>query len=40
MSIDGEKVDDARMQVAKERIGADGIVLKRGKKKFMRITVK
>ena len=40
VSIDGEKVDDVRMQIAKERIGADGIVLKRGKKKFMRITVK
>lgn len=40
VSIDGEKVDDARMQIAKEQIGADGIVLKRGKKKFMRITVK
>ncbi len=40
VSLDGEKVDDVRMQIAKERIGADGIVLKRGKKKFMRITVK
>lgn len=40
VSIDGEKVDDARMQVVKEQIGEDGIVLKRGKKKFMRITVK
>ena len=40
VSLDGEKVDDVRMQIAKERIGAVGIVLKRGKKKFMRITVK
>lgn len=40
VSIDGEKVEDARMQISKEQIGADGIILKRGKKKFMRITVK
>ncbi len=37
VSIDGEKVEDARMQVARESIGSEGIVLKRGKKKFMRI---
>lgn len=40
VSIDGEKVEDARMQVTKESIGEEGIVLKRGKKKFMRIVVK
>ncbi len=40
VSIDGEKVEDARMQVARESIGSEGIVLKRGKKKFMRIIVK
>lgn len=40
VSIDGEKVEDIKMQVAKESIGEDGIVLKRGKKKFMRIVVK
>ena len=40
VSIDGEKVEDARMQVTKDSIGAEGIVLKRGKKKFMRIVVK
>ncbi|MCI8365267.1 MAG: tyrosine--tRNA ligase [Eubacterium sp.] len=40
VSIDGEKVEDARMQVARESIGPEGIVLKRGKKKFMRIIVK
>ena len=39
-SIDGEKVEDARMQVARESIGPEGVVLKRGKKKFMRIIVK
>lgn len=40
VSIDGEKVGDVRMQVTKDRIGAEGIVLKRGKKKFMRIVLK
>lgn len=40
VSIDGEKVEDTRMQVARESIGSEGIVLKRGKKKFMRIIVK
>ncbi len=40
VSIDGEKVEDARMQVSKDSIGEEGIVLKRGKKKFMRIIVK
>lgn len=40
VSIDGEKIEDVRMQVAKDRIGEEGIVLKRGKKKFMRIVVK
>ncbi len=40
VSIDGEKVEDARMQVARESIGPEGVVLKRGKKKFMRIIVK
>ena len=37
VSIDGEKVSDVRMQVTKESIGEEGIVLKRGKKKFVRI---
>ena len=40
VSIDGEKVEDARMQVSRESIGPEGVVLKRGKKKFMRIIVK
>nr|MBP3598673.1 tyrosine--tRNA ligase [Eubacterium sp.] len=40
VSIDGEKVEDARMLVSKDSIGEEGIVLKRGKKKFMRIIVK
>ena len=40
VSIDGEKVEDVRMQVTKEQIGEEGIVLKRGKKKFMKIVVR
>ncbi len=40
VSIDGDKVTDVKAQVAKDSIGQDGIVLKRGKKKFMRVVVK
>lgn len=40
VSLDGEKVTDAKAQIRKESIGEDGIVLKKGKKKFMRIIVK
>ena len=40
VAIDGEKVDDPKYAVAKDSIGADGIVLKRGKKKFMKVVVK
>ena len=40
VSVDGEKITDVKAQIAKDSIGADGIVLKRGKKKFMRIVVK
>jgi tyrosyl-tRNA synthetase len=37
VSLDGVKIGDVKEQVAKDSIGEDGIVLKRGKKKFMRI---
>ncbi len=37
VSIDGEKITDVKMKVESGRIGEEGIVLKRGKKKFMRI---
>lgn len=37
VAIDGEKVTDPKLTVTKEQIGADGIVLKRGKKKFMKV---
>ena len=40
VSIDGDKVTDVKAQVAKDSIGQDGVVLKRGKKKFMRVVVK
>ena len=40
VSVDGEKITDVKAQIAKDSIGEDGIVLKRGKKKFMRIVVK
>ena len=35
--IDGEKVTDVRMTLTKEQISAEGIVVKRGKKKFMKV---
>ena len=37
VSIDWEKITDVKMKVESDRIGEEGIVLKRGKKKFMRI---
>ncbi len=40
VSIDGKKVQDVKMMVSKEQIGIDGIILKRGKKKFMKILLK
>ena len=40
VSVDGEKIADVKAQIAKDSIGEEGIVLKRGKKKFMRIVVK
>ena len=39
VSVDGNKVEDVRAQISKDSIGGDGIVLKRGKKKFMKIVV-
>ena len=40
VSIDGEKVSDPKTVINKNDISKDGIVLKRGKKKFMKIVVK
>ena len=40
VSIDGTKITDIRYAVEKEAIGADGILLKRGKKNFKKICVR
>lgn len=37
VSIDGEKVSDVKAVVTKEQIGTEGIILKRGKKKFIKV---
>ena len=37
VTIDGEKVTDVRMTLTKEQVSAEGIVVKRGKKKFMKV---
>ena len=40
VSIDGEKLTDIYHTVEKDAFSGDGIVLKRGKKKFKKICVK
>ena len=40
VSIDGEKITDIRYTVSKESIPENGLVLKRGKKKFHKILTK
>ena len=40
VSIDGEKVTDIKFMVAKEKLEGDGIVIKRGKKKFAKVILK
>lgn len=40
VSLDGEKVTDAKAVLEMDSIGQDGIILKRGKKKFMKIVLK
>lgn len=37
VSLDGEKITDVKTMVTKDQIGTDGIILKRGKKKFVKI---
>lgn len=37
VAIDGEKVTDAKAVIEKDSIGEDGIVIKRGKKKFIKV---
>ena len=40
VTIDGEKAADAKLMVAKEQIAGDGVILKRGKKKFVKVVYK
>ena len=40
VSIDGEKVTDIKFMVAKENLEGDGVVIKRGKKKFAKVILK
>ena len=40
VTVDGEKVTDFKAVFAREALAGDGIVVKRGKKKFQRIVVK
>ena len=40
VSIDGEKITDIKHTVAKDALAGDGVVLKRGKKKFNKVFVK
>lgn len=40
VTIDGEKAADVKAVVTKEQIGEDGIILKRGKKKFIKVICK
>ncbi len=39
VSVDGEKVNDIKMTFAKETFAGDGMVLKKGKKNFRKVTV-
>jgi len=40
VAVDGEKISDVKAVITKEEIAGDGIVLKRGKKKFMKVILK
>ena len=40
VSIDGEKITDIKYAVSKDTLQGDGVVLKRGKKKFNKVCVK
>lgn len=39
VSVNGDKVTDFKAVIAKEQLSGDGIVLKRGKKKFCKVTL-
>ena len=40
VSIDGEKITDVKYTVAKDALTGEGVVLKKGKKKFNKVFVK
>ncbi len=40
VSVDGEKVTDIKYVLTKEQLSGDGVVLRRGKKKFKKVCVK
>ncbi len=40
VAVNGEKISDVKAVVSKEEIAGEGIVLKRGKKKFMKVILK
>ena len=40
VSVDGEKITDVKAVFSKEALSGDGMVVKRGKKKFKRVIVK
>ena len=40
VTVDGEKVTDFKVVFTKEALAGDGIVIKRGKKKFKRVILK
>ena len=39
VSVDGQKVSDAKAVVSKDDIAGEGVVLKRGKKKFVKVVL-
>ena len=40
VSVDGTQVKDIKAEFTKDQIGAEGIIVKRGKKNFMKVTAK
>ena len=40
VSVDGQQVKDIKAEFTKEEIGSEGILVKRGKKNFMKVVVK
>ena len=40
VSVDGQQVKEIKAEFTKEEIGSEGILVKRGKKNFMKVVVK